>query len=127
MRRHLTVNRYCAAIIALAVVAVATRYHELSLRYIDAQPVTFALLAAALTMGELLPVKVPRRGGDEEVTLSTSFTFALALAGGLGPAVLTQGFASTVQDVASRKPLQRILFNIAQYSLSLVAALAVIH
>jgi diguanylate cyclase len=127
MRRHLPVNRYCTAIIGLAIVAVATRLRHLGLHYIEEQPLTFALLAAGLTMGELLPVKVPRRGGDEAVTLSTSFTFALCLAGGLGPALLTQGFASAAQDVAARKPLQRVAFNVAQYALSMVSALIVIR
>jgi diguanylate cyclase (GGDEF)-like protein len=126
MRRHLTVNRYCAVVIGMAAVAVAIRYQHLSLRYIAAQPVTFALLAAGLMMGELLPVRIPRRGGDEQVTLSTSFTFALCLAGGLGPALLAQSIASVVQDGVARKPVQRILFNLAQYSLSLVCALLVI-
>jgi diguanylate cyclase (GGDEF)-like protein len=127
MRRHLTVNRYCTAVIALAIIAVVTRARHLGLQYIEDQPLTFALLAAGLTMGELLPVKVPRRGGDEAVTLSTSFTFALCLAGGLGPALLTQGFASAAQDVAARKPLQRVAFNVAQYALSMVSALMVIR
>jgi diguanylate cyclase (GGDEF)-like protein len=127
MRRHLTVGRYCCAVIGLAILAVALRWDSLSLRYITLQPLTFALLAAGLVMGELLPVKVPRKGGEEEVTLSTSFTFALCLAGGLGPALLTQGFASAVQDAVGRKPLHRIIFNVAQYTLSMVCALTVIR
>jgi diguanylate cyclase (GGDEF)-like protein len=127
MRRHLTVGRYCFAVIVAAILAVALRWHSLSLSYITLQPLTFGLLAAGLVMGELLPVKVPRKGGDEEVTFSTSFTFALCLAGGLGPALLTQGFASAVQDAVGRKPLHRIVFNVAQYTLSMVCALAVIR
>ena len=115
------------AVIALAVVAVLARRSHLSLGFIEDQPLTFGLLSAGLIMGELLPVKVPRKGGDEEVTLSTSFTFALCLAGGLGPALLTQSVASAVQDIVARKPAHRIAFNIAQYALSMVCALMVIR
>jgi diguanylate cyclase (GGDEF)-like protein len=127
MRRHLTVSRYCSIIIVAAGAAVVVQSSGLSLRFIAVQPLTFGLLSAGLLMGELLPVKVPRRGGDELVTLSSSFTFALCLAGGLAPALLAQAVASMVQDVAARKPLQRILFNVAQYTLSMVAALIVIR
>ena len=128
MRRKLTVNEWCVVIIAAAIVAVVAigLRGGVTLGYIGLHPLTFGLLFGALTLGELLPVKIPRRGGDEEVTLSTSFTFALLLAGGLGPALVAQGVASAVQDVAARKALRRVLFNVAQYTLSMVGALMVI-
>ena len=126
MRRYVTINRYCAAVILVAAGSVAALSGGINFRFVEVQPITFALLFGGLTLGELLPVKVPRRGGDEAITLSTSFTFALLLAGGLGPALAAQAFASAVQDVAARKPLQRVLFNVAQYTLSMVAALLVI-
>ncbi len=54
----------------------------------------------------MLPVKIPRRGTDEEITLSTSFTFALLLlSGGLGPAFIAQNVASVIQDIAATKAL----------------------
>ena len=100
MRRHLTINRYCLLVIVAAAGMVAALSGTLSLSYISEQPLTFSLLFAASTLGELLPVKIPRRTGDEAVTLSTSFTFALLVAGGLGPALIAQGVASAVQDGA---------------------------
>jgi diguanylate cyclase (GGDEF)-like protein len=127
MRRHLTINRYCLFIILAAAGTVAGLSGTISLKFISNEPTTFALLFAALMLGELLPVKIPRRGGDEAVTLSTSFAFALLLAGGLGPALIAQGFASAVQDAVARKGIQRILFNVAQYTLSMAGALLVIH
>ena len=55
-------------------------------------------------------MKIPRRGNDEMLTLSTAFSMALLLAGGLGPALIAQGIGSVIQDVASGKlvavPLQ---------------------
>ena len=127
MRSYLTINRYCALVIVVAAASVAALSGTLSLHYIVTEPLTFGLLFAALSLGELLPVKIPRRGGDEAVTLSTSFAFALLLAGGLGPALVAQGLASALQDGVARKGLQRISFNVAQYTLSMVAALLVIR
>ena len=127
MRRHLTINRYCLLVILAAAGTVGALSGTMSLDYISRQPLTFSLLFAALMLGELLPVRIPRRSGDEAVTLSTSFTFALLVAGGLAPALIAQGFASAVQDAVARKGIQKILFNMAQYTLSMVGALAVIH
>ena len=73
----------------------------LDLHYIVEQPITFASLTAGVLLGEMLPVKIPRRGNDEMLTLSTAFSMALLLAGGLGPALIAQGIGSVIQDVAS--------------------------
>ena len=80
------------------------------------------LLALGVLLGELLPLKIPRRGEHEELTVSTTFAFALLLVAGLGPAVAAQSVASVIQDVVSRKPLWRIAFNLGQYAFSLGAA-----
>jgi diguanylate cyclase (GGDEF)-like protein len=127
MRRHVTINRYCLVVILAAAGSVAAVYGDINFRFVQEYPLDFALLFGGLTLGELLPVKIPRRGGDEAITLSTSFTFALLLLGGIGPALAAQVFASALQDLAARKPLNRVLFNVAQYSLSMVAAVEVIH
>jgi diguanylate cyclase (GGDEF)-like protein len=89
--------------------------------------ITLGVLSAGVILSETLPVKIPRRGQDEEITLSTSFTMALLLACGLGPAVAAQGVASVIQDLAARKPLWRVRFNLGQYGLSLAAAYAVLR
>jgi diguanylate cyclase (GGDEF)-like protein len=80
------------------------------------------LLAAGVLAGELLPLKIPRRGEHEELTVSTTFAFALLLVAGVAPAVVAQTAASVVQDVASRKPWWRVAFNVGQYTLALGAA-----
>jgi diguanylate cyclase (GGDEF)-like protein len=87
---------------------------------------TAALLVPGVIVGELLPLKIPRRGDDEEITVSTTFAFALLLSAGLGAAILAQAVASVVQDVAARKPAWRIAFNVGQYTLALAAAGAVL-
>ena len=126
-RPHITARRYCAAIFAAGVAAVIVLGRSLSLQYMTRRPLTFGVLSAALILTEALPVKIPRRGEEEEITLSTSFSMALLLAGGLGPAVAAQGVASIIEDRASGKPWWRVRFNVGQYTLSLVAAYVVLR
>jgi hypothetical protein len=73
-------------------------------------------------LGEMMPVKVSRRGSEEELTLSASFAMALLLAGGLVPAMIAQGIASVIQDLHSGKPWWRIRFNLGQYALAMASA-----
>jgi diguanylate cyclase (GGDEF)-like protein len=128
MRLHLTVKLYCVGIVLAATAAFAALTPSADFGFISAKPATFGLLFGALALGEMLPVKIPRRGGDEEITLSTSFTFALLLlAGGLGPAFIAQGVSSAMQDAVARKPWWRIVFNVAQYTLSMAGALMVLR
>jgi hypothetical protein len=78
------------------------------------------LLAAAVIIGELVPIKLgPNRG---EVAPSTTFTFALLVSSGVGAAVLAQAIASALADVVDRKRPSRSAFNVAQYVLAIAAA-----
>jgi diguanylate cyclase (GGDEF)-like protein len=122
MRDRSKVRVYCEAIFVVSCVAVAALIPHAHLRYIADDPVTFAILAAGVVLGELMPIKIPRRGGDEELTLSAAFAMALLLLGGLGPALIAQCAASVLQDAISRKPAWRIRFNAGQYALSMIAA-----
>jgi diguanylate cyclase (GGDEF)-like protein len=111
----------------LGIAAILPLARSLHIDYLALQPLTFGLLTLGVILAETLPVKIPRRGQEEEITLSTSFSMALLLAGGLGAAVLAQGCASVIQDVISKKPRWRIRFNVGQYTLSLVAAYLVMR
>lgn len=122
----LSVRRYCAGIFVAGCAALVALAGITHLDQIVKRPVTFGFLCAGVVLGELLPVRIPRRGNDEEIVLSTSFSVALLLACGLGPALLAQGIASVIQDVISRKPLWRVRFNLGQYTLSMAAAVVVI-
>jgi diguanylate cyclase (GGDEF)-like protein len=75
-----------------------------------------------VVLGELLPIEVPRRDEVEEVTTSTTFSFALLLTAGLVPAMAAQMIASLVADTAGHKPLWKAMFNASQYALTLVCA-----
>ncbi len=127
MRERSTVRIYCEAVFVASCVAIALLLPDAHLRYVGDDPLTFAVLAAGVVLGEMLPIKIPRRGDDEELTLSASFAMALLLLGGLGPALIAQGAASALQDITSGKPAWRIRFNFGQYTLAMIAAWAVIR
>ena len=105
----------CAAGLAIFIVSVA-RLPE-ALEAVDAGLI---LLVIGVALGELLPI---RAGADEgEVAPSSTFTFTLLLAYGLPVAVVAQGVGSLLADVVHRKPAVRSAFNLAQYTLAILAA-----
>jgi diguanylate cyclase (GGDEF)-like protein len=122
VRRVAPVRLFCGAVaLAGGLLLVVLALTSDGDRVRDERTVS-ALLAIGVLLGELLPLKIPRRGEDEELTVSTTFAFALLLVAGLGPAVAAQSVASVVQDVASRKPWWRVAFNVGQYVISLAVA-----
>src|SRR3712207_1212912 len=81
------------------------------------------LLGIAVLVGELAPIRLDRDEG--EVAPSTTFTFALVLAYGAPAAAVAQAVGSFVSDTAHRKPLIRIAFNVAQYTIAIAVAASV--
>ena len=80
------------------------------------------LLGLFAMAGELLPITVKRRDQETDITVSTTFTFALLLILGPLSAILAQGLASLTDDIRHRKPLWKTTFNAGQYCLSLQGA-----
>jgi diguanylate cyclase (GGDEF)-like protein len=80
----------------------------------------FWVLAALVLAGELFPIQVHGQVGEE--TFSTPFAFALLLSYGIPEAVLVQVAASLVADLVRRRPVDRIVFNLAQLTICWVAA-----
>ncbi|MDP9375963.1 MAG: hypothetical protein M3P40_00025 [Actinomycetota bacterium] len=113
-------HRFCGAVsvTGAAVLFIAFLRHE---DWPAVWSLSALLLAVGVLIGELLPLKIPRHGDSEVITISTTFTFALLLSAGLVPALVAQITASTVQDVFARKTPWRMTFNIGQYTLSLAA------
>jgi diguanylate cyclase (GGDEF)-like protein len=83
------------------------------------QGLTFWALTAFVLLGELLPVRIPRR--HDEVTVSSTFAYALLLVAGAPAAMLAHALASAISDARARKGPGAIAFNAAQVSLSLAA------
>ena len=80
----------------------------------------FAVLTAFVVLGELLPIRVPRR--HDEITVSATFAFAVLLIVGPSAAIVSLAIASIVADLVSRKRAELVAFNAAQYSVALAAA-----
>src|SRR5436190_4163865 len=81
-----------------------------------------ALFAVLVLVGELLPIEVPRRYTPDRMTISTAFAFAILLQFGPLPAIAVYAVASAVADVVARSSATTVLFNVAQYVLSIAAA-----
>jgi diguanylate cyclase (GGDEF)-like protein len=101
----------------LAVVVVLAIVGTGDLGPADAQ---FWVLAALVFVGELFPIQVHGQVGEE--TFSTPFAFAILLGYGIPEAVAVQVVATLVADVVRRRPLDRIVFNLAQLAISWVLA-----
>lgn len=86
------------------------------------RPMSIALLMALVVLGEMAPIRVPFHGSTQDITLSTTFVFALVLLGEYEVAVIAQVVASTVTDALNHKPWWKTGFNATQYVISVAAA-----
>jgi diguanylate cyclase (GGDEF)-like protein len=111
---------YVAAVIASGI-GLALAFAALDGRdLVEHGSLAMWLLAGAVVVGELVPIKLgPNRG---EVAPSTTFTFALLVSSGVGAAVLAQAVGSALADVVDGKRPSRSAFNVAQYVLAIGAA-----
>ena len=76
----------------------------------------FALLALAILIAELFPVDLPDDGG--QISFSTTFAFAILLTDGIAAVVLVHALALALADALRRRPIERLVFNVAQYAIS---------
>jgi len=81
----------------------------------------FLLLTLFTIIGELFPIKIKPHDQVTDITISTTFSFALLLILGPFAATLAQGAASVADDIRHRKPLWKSIFNVAQYAVALHA------
>src|SRR5947209_8222100 len=126
-RQLRAVDRFSAYTVLTSLAALAGLFALAEMRSWDIdRPALFAILAAFVLAGELLPIPVPRRNGLTEVTISTAFAFALLLRFGAGPATLVYVASAVVADLRDRTALIKVLFNAAQYALAMEAATAVL-
>jgi diguanylate cyclase (GGDEF)-like protein len=117
-------RRYIASVVlagwtaAAIVFAGAHRFHA------DRGAVMLVLVGAAI-LAELAPIRIPFRGGVQDVSVSTTFVFALVLLRNLPAALAAQVAASVLSDLVGRKPWWKQAFNASQYAISVTAAGAV--
>jgi diguanylate cyclase (GGDEF)-like protein len=118
---------YAYAVAVAGAWVLAAMIHSSGLWFPRNHFTTFAVLTAGVVLTEMLPLKIPRRGDDEQLTVSSAFAFALLLIGGGSAGLLAQAIASILQDVHARKPWERIAFNAGQISIALGAAWLVMN
>ena len=82
----------------------------------------FWLLTSMAVVAELVPLRVPRGDHEGELTVSTTFGFAVLLLLGPVPSALSLLAAVLVADLVHRKEPWKIFFNAAQYMLPVGAA-----
>jgi diguanylate cyclase (GGDEF)-like protein len=81
------------------------------------------LLTLFVVLAELSTIQIQRQSRiTEEITTSTSFSFAILLLFGPAATILALAGASAAGDVGHRKNFSRTLFNIGQYAISVGAA-----
>jgi diguanylate cyclase (GGDEF)-like protein len=116
--------RYTAAVGATALIAVVVAAATGSPRPWASDDV-FWVLAALCLLGEALPIRLTRRARYDEVTVSTAFAFAVLLCFGALPAMVLFGCATLIVDAPARHAV-RVVFNVAQYVVTMAAAAAVL-
>jgi diguanylate cyclase (GGDEF)-like protein len=87
----------------------------------------FWLFLAATVFGELRPIRSPIGQAGLEITVSTTFAFAILLTSGLMPALITLSLATLLADLLARKTWWKVLFNLSQYILTVAVAAAALH
>ena len=124
MRRVGVVYRYVALVSTVGCLTFAALITSFDLSE-TASP-HFWALSIAVILAELFPIQLQKR--TETVTISTSgaFAFALLLTHGIGPAALAFVVALVLDEVRHRKTWWKIVFNSAQYTLSLAAGASVL-
>jgi diguanylate cyclase (GGDEF)-like protein len=85
----------------------------------------FWLLAGLVLLGELYPIQVHGQIGEE--TFSTPFGFAMLLVYGAPEVAIVQAASSLAADLIRRRPADRIVFNLAQLTISWALAGAVLE
>ena len=82
----------------------------------------FWILVAFVVLGELLPIKLPRRDEDEEISTGTTFAFALLISAGTAAAVLALALAQLCAYFFRGKTFLRSVFSVGQHTIALAAA-----
>jgi signal transduction histidine kinase len=85
------------------------------------QPAVFWALVVCLMVAECVPIFF-KRGATQVATTAETFAFAILLGWGTAPATFALVAAVLVADVLRRAAPEKILFNISQYGLLMVAA-----
>jgi diguanylate cyclase (GGDEF)-like protein/PAS domain S-box-containing protein len=128
--RALPVRAVYPYVVTVAVLASSTLAWLVSrdgFAWIGRETVVLVSLVAATVLSEMKPLRVPRGREAEDVTLSTTFAYALALSWGGLAAALALVLGSLVAGIGTRRPAWKAGFNASQYVLSIAGAAATLQ
>jgi diguanylate cyclase (GGDEF)-like protein len=91
----------------------------------DAGPVLI-VLAVLCVVAERVTLRLPRQRDDSRFTTGSLFAFSILILFGAVPATIAWTIASVVDDVGARRGALKVAFNVAQYTISMAAAGAVL-
>ncbi len=123
--RQLQVYLWGVVIVTVPLVVLVSRPAvDGTLGALTARDRLFAVLfSIVLVAGELFPIPVARgRQAGDEITVSSTFGFALLLIAPIDVAIAAQCVALVVDCVARHGRISRVPFNTAQYALAFIAA-----
>ena len=112
------VFRY-VAVVSVIGWALLTAILVTSFRLSEFTSPEFWVLTSVIVLAEFLPLRLPRRTEVVTISAAATFTLALLLMHGLAAALPALVTAGILDDIWRRKPVWKIGFNAAQYTLSL--------
>ncbi|MDQ2758550.1 MAG: EAL domain-containing protein [Actinomycetota bacterium] len=115
-----SVTWYASVPVGWALILLAV-YHVATVGSVE-QPAAFLMTAGLLVILELLPLVAGRGHDPQGVVMSTAFLCGMLFLWGVWPAILSVGIASLAADLRARKEWWKVLFNPAQYAMSVGAA-----
>lgn len=107
--------------VALCGIGVLVALIVTSFRASEYESLHFWIFFLAVILGELFPIKLPRKTQTLTITAAGTFTFALLITHGIAAAVLALVTAGIIDDIRQRKPWWKAAFNTGQYALSVGA------
>jgi diguanylate cyclase (GGDEF)-like protein/PAS domain S-box-containing protein len=113
---------YVSIVYAVGAGVLALALIDQGFRWLSRDPIHLALLALATIVTELKPVRMPHGTETEDVTVSTTFAYALVLGWGGLAGALALILAAAITGFATRRETWKVAFNVAQYTISILAA-----
>jgi hypothetical protein len=116
---------YMSVVSAMGFVALCLLAANVDLGRVRGSLPESAMLALVVLAAPFLSIPLSRDGPGPSVHVDAPFSFALVLAAGPGAAALVVAASCALYDLAHRKPLHKLTFNIGTHVLGLAGGAAV--
>jgi diguanylate cyclase (GGDEF)-like protein len=120
------VMRFAAAVIAAGGAVLAGFAASGEFAVFADPPAALLVLAVLTVLAEHVTIRLPLQRDDVSFSPAQLFGFALLMMHGPGAAVAVWACAALLSDLLRRKPAVKLAFNVAQFTLSMAAAGAVL-